>query len=129
MLYLFFVAFHFDDNHRNWWLYYGWLAIAGVVVSAMAVIEKVEGRMGKRPEREKQPWSTYRPQETWENVFAERCTPERKCESAARARIWLDKGNPNDKRVSGKYEVDFGALHLAGQFHLRYRKDKKWICE
>jgi len=60
MLYLFFVAFHFDDNHRNWWLYYGWLAIAGVVVSAMAVIEKVEGRMGKRPEREKQPcWSRY----------------------------------------------------------------------
>src|ERR1700746_1697771 len=21
-LYLFFVAFHFDDNHRYWWLYY-----------------------------------------------------------------------------------------------------------
>jgi hypothetical protein len=63
MLYLFFVAFHFDDNLRYWWLYYGWLAIAGVVVSVMAVIEKVEGRMEKgrrRPEREKQAyWSGH----------------------------------------------------------------------
>jgi hypothetical protein len=41
----------------------------------------------------------------------------------------LDKGNPNDKRVSGKYEVDFGALHLAGQFVAKYQKDKNWICE
>jgi hypothetical protein len=44
-------------------LYYGWLAIAGVVVSVMAVIEKVEGRMEKgrrRPEREKQAyWSRH----------------------------------------------------------------------
>ena len=46
-LYLFFVAFHFDDNHRYWWLYYGWLAIAGVVVSVMAVVERVEGRVEK----------------------------------------------------------------------------------
>ena len=45
-LYLFFVAFHFD-NHRYGWLYYGWLAIAGVVVSIMAVVEKVEGRAEK----------------------------------------------------------------------------------
>ena len=43
-LYLFFVAFHFDDNHRYWWLYYGWLAIAGVVVSIWAVTEKVKRR-------------------------------------------------------------------------------------
>jgi hypothetical protein len=47
-LYLFFVAFHFDDNRRYWWLYYGWLAIAGVVVSIMAVVEKVEGRAEKK---------------------------------------------------------------------------------
>jgi hypothetical protein len=38
-LYLFFVAVHFDDNHRLWWLYYGWLVIVGVVVSIMAVVE------------------------------------------------------------------------------------------
>ena len=42
MLYLFFVALHFDDNHRYWWLYYGWLAITGLVVSIMAVVEKVK---------------------------------------------------------------------------------------
>jgi hypothetical protein len=53
MLYLFFVAFHFDDNHRYWWLYYGWLAIAGVVVSVMAVIEKVEGRTEKEARERK----------------------------------------------------------------------------
>lgn len=47
LLYLFFVAFHFDDNHRYWWLYYGWLAIAGVVVTIMAVIEKIEARAQK----------------------------------------------------------------------------------
>ena len=41
-LYLFFVAFHFDDNDRYWWLYYGWLAIAGVVVSILAVAEKIK---------------------------------------------------------------------------------------
>ena len=48
-LYLFFVAFHFDDNHRYWWLYYGWLAIAGGVMSTMAVIEKVKGK-AERPQ-------------------------------------------------------------------------------
>jgi len=52
-LYLFFVAFHFDDNHRYWWLYYGWLAIAGVVVSVMAVVEKVEGRAAKEASERK----------------------------------------------------------------------------
>jgi hypothetical protein len=49
-LYLFFVAFHFDNDHRYWWLYYGWLAVAGVVVSIMAVVEKVKGKM-RRPEK------------------------------------------------------------------------------
>ena len=52
-LYLFFAAFHFDDNHRYWWLYYGWLAIAGVVVSVMAVVEKVEGRVEKEARERK----------------------------------------------------------------------------
>jgi hypothetical protein len=47
-LYLFFVAFHFDANHRLWWLYYGWLAIAGVIVSVMAVVEKVKGKVQQR---------------------------------------------------------------------------------
>ena len=49
-LYLFFVAFHFDDNHRYWWLYYGWLAIAGVVVSFMAFFDWVKEKDG-RPDR------------------------------------------------------------------------------
>jgi hypothetical protein len=46
-LYLFFVAFHFDDTHRRGWLYYGWLAIAGVVMSVMAVVEKVKPKVEK----------------------------------------------------------------------------------
>ena len=49
-------------------------------------------------------WSTHRPQETWENVFAERCTPERKCESAAHARIWQGHNTPapREARASGR---------------------------
>ncbi len=52
-LYLFFVAFHFDDNHRYWWFYYGWLAVAGIVVSVMAVAEMVEGRVEKEDRERK----------------------------------------------------------------------------
>jgi hypothetical protein len=74
-------------------------------------------------------WWQYRPQEVWENIYAERCSSEGKCEPATHARIWLDKGNPYDKHVSGKYEVDLGAQHLTGPFHAKYRKDKNWICE
>jgi hypothetical protein len=74
-------------------------------------------------------WWIYRPQEVWEDVYAERCTSAGQCEAATRARIWLDKGKPNDKRVSGKYEVEFGGQHLTGKFLVEYRKDKTWRCE
>jgi hypothetical protein len=47
-------------------------------------------------------WWNYRPREVWEDVYAERCVSAGKCEAATRARIWLGKGAPNDKRVSGK---------------------------
>jgi hypothetical protein len=79
--------------------------------------------------RQRHTWWSYRPQEIWEDVYAERCTSEGKCEPATQARIWLDKGSPNDRRVSGKYEVDFGAQHLSGRFVTKYRKGKGWICE
>ncbi len=49
-LYLFFVAFHFDNGHRHWWFYYGWLAIVGAVVSIMAVVEKVQ-RKAEGPQK------------------------------------------------------------------------------
>lgn len=76
------------------------------------------------------PWWNYRPQEVWEDVYAERCISAEKCDVATHARIWLDKGNPNDKRISGRYEVDFGGQHLAGQFLVKYRKEKTlWLCE
>jgi len=76
------------------------------------------------------PWWNYRPQEVWEDVHAERCLSARKCEAATHARIWLDKGDPNDKRVSGKYAVEFGGQHLEGRFLVKYRKEKTaWICE
>jgi len=74
-------------------------------------------------------WWIYRPQEAWEKVYAERCISAGKCEAATHARIWLDKGDPKDKRVSGKYEVDFGGQHRAGKFLAKYRKDKTWLCE
>ncbi len=44
-LYLFFVAYHFDSDHRYWWLYYGWLAVVGIVVTVMAVVEKVKRKV------------------------------------------------------------------------------------
>ena len=75
------------------------------------------------------PWWIYRPQEVWEDVYSERCTSAGQCEAATRALIWLDKGKPNDKRVSGKYELDFGRQHLAGKFLVKYRNDKTWRCE
>jgi hypothetical protein len=74
-------------------------------------------------------WWNYRPQEVWEDVYAERCTPLGKCEAASHARIWLDKAGPKDKRVSGKYELDLGGQHLEGNFLLKYRNDKAWLCE
>jgi hypothetical protein len=75
-------------------------------------------------------WGIYRPQEVWEDVYAERCSPAGKCEEATRARIWLDRGSPKDKRVLGKYDVDFGGQHFEGQFLVRYRKEKQdYICE
>jgi hypothetical protein len=75
-------------------------------------------------------WWNYRPQEVWEDVSAERCLPDGKCELATHARIWLDKGKPDDKHVSGKYDVDFGGQHLEGKFLVKYRKEKTaWLCE
>lgn len=74
-------------------------------------------------------WSVYRPEEVWADVYAARCPRNEKCEEATHARIWLEKTNPNDKHVSGKYEVDFGAKHLEGPFRAKYREDKNYICE
>jgi len=73
-------------------------------------------------------WWNYRPQEVWEDVYAERWFSDGKCEAATHARIWLDKGDAKDKRVSGKYDVDFGGQHLEGKFLVKYRK-QDWICE
>jgi hypothetical protein len=75
-------------------------------------------------------WWIYRPQETWTDVYAEQCTLKEKCEPANGARIWLDRIGPSDKRTSGKYEVNFGNRHLAGEFAVKYRKEKNVsICE
>jgi len=76
------------------------------------------------------PWSSYRPQEIWEDASTEQCSPDGKCESATNARVWLDKGKPNDKHVSGRYDVNFGGQHLEGGFLVKYRKEKPlWLCE
>jgi hypothetical protein len=74
-------------------------------------------------------WWTYRPQEVWTDVYAARCSPARKCEVASHARVWLNKVGPKDKHASGKYEVEFGGQHLAGEFSVKYHNDKTWICE
>jgi hypothetical protein len=55
-------------------------------------------------------------------VYAERCFSAGKCETATHARIWLNKGDPEDKRVSGKYEVDCGGQHLEGKFVVKISK-------
>ena len=68
------------------------------------------------------PLVNYRPQERWEDVFSERCSSAAKCEAATHARIWLDKGNVKDKRVSGKHDVDFNGQHLEGTFLVKYRQ-------
>jgi hypothetical protein len=62
-----------------------------------------------------------------EILSAERCVSAGKCEAATHARIWLDKVGPNDKTVSGKYDVEFGGEHLKGTFALKYRT-QDWIC-
>src|SRR6267142_4523349 len=72
-------------------------------------------------------WWVYRPQEVWEDVSTERCVSAGKCEAATHARIWLDTVGPNDKRVSGRYDVDVGGQHLEGTFLVKYRK-QDWIC-
>lgn len=74
-------------------------------------------------------WSMYRPEQAWVDVYGARCPRLGKCEPATRARIWLEKTNRNDKHVSGKYQVDFGAKHLEGSFRAKYREDKNYICE
>jgi hypothetical protein len=69
-------------------------------------------------------------QEAWEDVTAERCTASGSCEQATRAKIWLDRSNPSDKQVSGKYDVTFQGQHLEGKFRVKYLKEKgAWICE
>ena len=73
-------------------------------------------------------WWNYRPQNVWEDVNAERCFFAGKCEAATHARNWLDEGDAKDKRVSGKYDVNFGGQHLEGNFVVKYRK-QDWICE
>jgi hypothetical protein len=96
-------------------------------------LSKVEGLPSKQKInlnlRQHFPWWNYRPQEVWEDVYAERCTSIGKCEAATHARIWLDKAGPKDKHVSGKYEMDFGGEHLAANFLVKYRNDKTWLCE
>jgi hypothetical protein len=75
-------------------------------------------------------WWNCSPREVWEDVSAERCFSGGKCELAAHARIWLDKGNPTDKRVSGKYDANFAGQHLEGSFLVKYRKENAaWLCE
>src|SRR5438552_9797306 len=100
---------------------------------ALFYLSKVDGlppgqKLNLRMYHHALPWWNYRPQEVWEDVYAERCLSPGKCETATHARIWLDKGDPKDKRVSGKYEVDFGGQHLEGKFLVKYRKQDS-ICE
>lgn len=71
-------------------------------------------------------WETA--QEDWEDVAAERCGTDGKCERAIQAKIWLNKSNPDDKRVSGKYDVNFQGQHVEGTFVVKYRKIET-VCE
>ena len=67
--------------------------------------------------------------EEWLDVAGQRCRGDGKCEGSTHARVWLVK-QKGIKRVSGKYEADFGGQHLEGQFLATYRKHKPTlICE
>lgn len=74
-------------------------------------------------------WWNYRRQEVWEDVYAERYFSAGKYEVAIHARIWLDKGDAKDKRVSVKYDVDFGGQHLEGKFLVKYRSKNGFVNE
>ena len=66
----------------------------------------------------------------WTQVYAKRCSSDDKCEDATSARMWLDKGASVAKRISGKYEADFNAELLRGQFFAKERKPtQKRVCE
>jgi hypothetical protein len=67
--------------------------------------------------------------EEWLDVAGQRCSGDGKCEGATHARVWLVK-KKGIKRVSGKYEADFGGQHLEGQFVAKYQKHRPMlICE
>jgi hypothetical protein len=57
----------------------------------------------------------------WWDVQAERCTRDGKCEKVDSARLWLDRWS---KRVSAKYEIEFGGKHLTGTFDVKNRRPK-----
>ena len=57
----------------------------------------------------------------WWDVQGERCSRDGKCDKIDSARLWLDRWS---KRVSAKYEFDFGGKHLTGTFDVKNRRPK-----
>src|SRR5580700_7990834 len=57
----------------------------------------------------------------WWDVQAERCTRGGTCEKVDSARLWLDRWS---KRISAKYEIDFGGKHRTGTFDVKNRRPK-----
>jgi hypothetical protein len=80
------------------------------------------------------PGVPYVPKEEWKdvNVYRNGCAADGKCEVLTPGRIRLDNEiTPDGRRVSGKYEFEFGGQHLHGGFtadRRRYKHPPR-ICE
>jgi hypothetical protein len=67
-------------------------------LSTSFYLSKVDGlpsgqKLNLRMRHYRLSWGNYRPQEVWEDGYAERCFSAGKCEAATHAGIWLDKGD------------------------------------
>ena len=71
------------------------------------------------------------------SVLPKGCLPKGNCEGLGQGKVWIDDWNtegtfnPVPERISGKYEVDLDAKHLAGRFvaKLNGRKYGSRLCE
>jgi hypothetical protein len=73
------------------------------------------------------------PKEEWldVHVYGDGCTLDGKCELLANGKIELSKISSDERRVSGRYELELGGKHLHGQFAVAVRRHKgpPEICE
>jgi hypothetical protein len=66
----------------------------------------------------------------WVDVNGKLCSWDGKCQEASTAKVSLQNRTGSAKRISGKYAIDFAGQHLAGEFVVKFRRQKHVaICE